>query len=99
MKVKSRPYSNISTRGLGIARSYGSYSELIDDPEVECVYVGTINTTHIDVVMECLTKKKPVLCEKPLGMTSKETQRMVDLARENKVFLMEGESRVHLTWV
>ena len=73
-----------------IPRSYGSYSSLLEDEEVQIVYVGTIHTHHCALVLEALEKGKHVLCEKPMGMNSGEVKRMVDLAKSKGLFLMEN---------
>ena len=64
-----------------------------DNPELstptDVVYIGVVQSKHLEVASEMLRKRKPVLCEKPLCMTVRETQELVELARQNKVFLME----------
>lgn len=73
----------------GIPKAYGSYQELVQDPEISVVYIGAINPQHKDLAKLALTHGKGVLCEKPLCINVKETQELVTCARENKVFLME----------
>jgi len=60
------------------------------DEEVQVVYDGTVNPAHVKNVITFLTAGKPILCEKPLGVNVQETKKMIDLAREKKVFLMEA---------
>uniref|UniRef100_A0A8C5RWU7 Trans-1,2-dihydrobenzene-1,2-diol dehydrogenase n=1 Tax=Laticauda laticaudata TaxID=8630 RepID=A0A8C5RWU7_LATLA len=74
----------------GICRAYGSYEELAKDPEVDVIYVGSLNTQHLGQTTLFLRAKKNVLCEKPMGMNAREVQEMIRTARENDVFLMEG---------
>ncbi|KAG0719543.1 Trans-1,2-dihydrobenzene-1,2-diol dehydrogenase [Chionoecetes opilio] len=74
----------------GIEKAYGSYSEMAKDPNVDVVYIGTINTHHLPVSSQMLKAGKPVLCEKPLCMNVRETQQLVQTARECGVFLMEA---------
>ncbi|XP_045114808.1 trans-1,2-dihydrobenzene-1,2-diol dehydrogenase-like isoform X2 [Portunus trituberculatus] len=74
----------------GIEKSYGSYSELAADPDIDVVYVGVVHPKHLEVASQMLRSGKPVLCEKPLCMNVRETQKLLDVARENKVFLMEA---------
>eukprot|EP00928_Gymnodinium_smaydae_P074491 TRINITY_DN57535_c0_g1_i1.p1 TRINITY_DN57535_c0_g1~~TRINITY_DN57535_c0_g1_i1.p1 ORF type:complete len:368 (+),score=38.30 TRINITY_DN57535_c0_g1_i1:91-1104(+) len=71
-------------------RAHGSYQALADDPEVDIVYVGTIHPAHLGNVTMALEAGKHVVCEKPLGINSAEVQKMVDLARSKKLFLMEA---------
>jgi len=73
-----------------IPTAYGSYEELTKDPEVEVVYIGAINPQHLSLAKLAISRGKHVVCEKPLCMNVKETQELVQYAREKKVFLMEG---------
>ncbi len=69
---------------------YGSYAELIADPEVEAVYVATPHARHAEVIGLALDAGKAVLCEKPMTHRLAETERLAALADERGVFLMEG---------
>ena len=73
-----------------IARAYGSYDELANDPEIDVVYIGTIHPTHLSCAQKMIERGKPVVCEKPLTMNAADTQAMIQLAKEKDVFLMEG---------
>ncbi|GGL09740.1 oxidoreductase [Sphaerisporangium melleum] len=75
---------------LDAPRAYGSYAELVLDPEVEAVYVATPHSLHLQVAELAIAAGKAVLCEKPLALTATEAERMVKLAREAGVFLMEA---------
>ena len=73
-----------------IAKAYGSYSELINDPDVDLVYVGTPHSHHYDVTREALLAGKPCLVEKAFMANLRQAKAIVDLARERKVFLAEA---------
>ena len=73
-----------------IPKAYEGYEALAKDSNVEVVYVGSINPTHLNICKLLLSNGKHVLCEKPLGMNIKETEEMVNLAREKKLFFMEA---------
>ena len=73
-----------------LERAYGSYSEVIDDPEVDLIYVATPHSHHFDVTKEALEKGKPCLVEKAFMANKAQAQVIVDLARRNKVFLAEA---------
>jgi dihydrodiol dehydrogenase / D-xylose 1-dehydrogenase (NADP) len=73
----------------GIPKAYGSYEELLKDPEVQVVYIGAINPQHKDLSKLAIDHGKGVLCEKPLCINVKETKELVNYAREKNVFLME----------
>jgi len=73
-----------------IPKAYGSYEELVKDPEIDVVYVGSIHPQHLSLVKLSLNHGKHVLCEKPLGMNVKETKEMLELAKAKNLFLMEA---------
>ena len=74
----------------GIERAYGSYSELLDDPDVDLVYVATPHSHHFEVTKEAILKGKPCLVEKAFMANKAQAQVIVDLAREKKVFIAEA---------
>jgi len=74
----------------GAGRAYGSYEDLVSDDEVDAVYVANPHNYHRDSVVLCLEHGKAVLCEKPLAVSAREVQVMIDAARRNRVFLMEA---------
>jgi predicted dehydrogenase len=70
-----------AAKELGIARAYGSYEELLKDPQVDAVYNPLPNHLHVPYSIEALARGKHVLCEKPIGLSSSEGQKLVDAAR------------------
>ena len=77
-------------RKWGMPRAYGSYAEVISDPEVDLVYVATPHSHHYDVTREALLAGKPCLVEKAFMANARQTQEILDLARERQVFLAEA---------
>ncbi|WP_010229388.1 Gfo/Idh/MocA family protein [Gillisia marina] len=75
---------------LNIEVSYGSYLELVEDEKVDIIYIATPHVFHFEHSMLCLQHKKPVLCEKPLGMNKQQVQTMITQAQNENVFLMEA---------
>jgi dihydrodiol dehydrogenase / D-xylose 1-dehydrogenase (NADP) len=73
----------------GISRCYGSYAELIADPDVHVVYIGVINPQHYELAKKAILHGKHVLCEKPMCMNPAETKDLIELAGKSDVFLME----------
>ena len=73
-----------------VKKAYGSYSELIADPSVDLVYVGTPHSHHYDVTHEALLAGKPCLVEKAFMANHRQAKEIVALARERKVFLAEA---------
>ena len=74
----------------GAKHFYGSYEELVQDKEVEIVYVATPHSAHFETAMLCLKAGKAVLCEKPFTINATQAQLLVKTARECGVFLMEA---------
>ena len=74
----------------GFARAYPSYEKLAADPDVDVVYVATPHPFHAENAELCLRAGKAVLCEKPFTVNAAEARRLVGLARERDLFLMEG---------
>lgn len=75
---------------FGIPRAYGSYAELLDDPDVDLVYVATPHSHHFDVTMEALRKGKPCLVEKAFMANAAQAKAVLDLSREKQVFVAEA---------
>ena len=73
-----------------IASSYGSYEQLVNDSDVDVVYVATPHPMHYDNASLALEHGKPVLVEKAFTMSSDEARRLVANAREKRLFLMEA---------
>ncbi len=75
---------------LGIPRAYGSYEALLADPQIDAIYNPLPNSLHARWTLAAAAAGKPILCEKPLAVDSREAQRMIDGARAHDVLLMEA---------
>jgi predicted dehydrogenase len=75
---------------LGPARPFGSYDEVLADPDVEAVYVALPNDAHLPWTLAALRAGKHVLCEKPLAMTAAEVDRVVAEADEAGRLVVEA---------
>ena len=74
----------------GIEARHASYEALAADPNVDAIYIATPHIFHMENTLLCLNGGKHVLCEKPFALNAGEAQRMVDVAREKGLFLMEA---------
>lgn len=74
----------------GAKRVYGSYEELVVDPEVDAIYVANPHNYHKDATILCLNHGKPVLCEKPFAVNAAEVDAMIAAAKASDAFLMEA---------
>jgi dihydrodiol dehydrogenase / D-xylose 1-dehydrogenase (NADP) len=75
---------------FGIPSAYGSYENLVQDTTVDIIYVGNVHSFRRRDGEMCLNAGKHVLLEKPLACTIADAQYLINLAREKKLFLMEG---------
>ena len=69
---------------------YGSYEELVKDPQVDAVYIATPHSHHKEHALLCLENGKAVVCEKPMAINAEEVSDMISAARRNNLFLMEA---------
>jgi predicted dehydrogenase len=71
-------------------RAYGSYEELLADPDVDIVYIATPHPQHREWTIRAARAKKHILCEKPLALHYDEAIEMLQAVWENSVFFMEA---------
>lgn len=83
---------------LGIAKAYGSYEELLADPEIEAIYNPLPNDQHVPMTLAAARSGKHVLCEKPFAMTATEAEQLREVA--GQVHIMEAFMvRFHPQWL
>jgi predicted dehydrogenase len=71
-----------------VPTSYGTYQEMAQDPNVDIVYIATINTLHYEPAKQMLQAGKNVLLEKPMTMHLEEAQHLADIAKEANLLLL-----------
>ena len=96
---RSKEKADTFLKEFGFQKSYGSYAELIDDPDVQAVYIPLPNHLHLEWVTKALKAGKHVLCEKPLAINAEEAKQMYETARECGVILMEAYAYLHSPYV
>ncbi len=69
---------------------YGSYEELLANPQIDVVYIATTTNAHYKNILQCLYARKHVLCEKSLVCTYEQAKEVCTLAKEKNLFLMEA---------
>jgi D-xylose 1-dehydrogenase (NADP+, D-xylono-1,5-lactone-forming) len=77
-------------REHGIPRAYGSYDELLDDPEVEAVYISLPNGLHVEWTLRALEAGKHVLVEKPFSRHADDVERVFAVAESAGLVVSEG---------
>src|SRR5690349_21669356 len=75
---------------FGIEKTYGSYDEVIADPEIDVVYIPLPNELHREWVEAAADAGKHILCEKPLSLDATEAAAMVDYCAKKGVVLREA---------
>jgi predicted dehydrogenase len=85
---------------LGIARSYGSYNALLADPDIDAVYIPLPNHMHVEWATRAAEAGKHVLCEKPIGLTAADVQRLIAVRDRTGVLIQEAFMvRTHPQWL
>ncbi len=74
----------------GFAKAYTSYEELVEDPQVELIYVATPHSHHYAHMMLCLTHGKPVICEKAFTMNARQAREVAEYAKKQGIFVAEA---------
>lgn len=100
--IASRTLEKAQTaaKRLDISKAYGSYEELIADPDIHIVYNPLPNHLHVEYTLKCIEAGKHVLCEKPIALTSKDVERLI--AARDKAGVKVGEAfmiRMHPQWL
>ena len=75
---------------FGIERSYTGYQSLLDDPDIDVVYIALPNHLHREWTIRAAAAGKHVLCEKPLAMSAAECNEMIAACQQANVLLMEA---------
>ena len=85
---------------LNIPKAYGSYEELLDDPEVEAIYNPLPNHLHVPWSIRAARAGKHVLCEKPIGLSAAEGRELIAVRDETGVKVGEAFMvRTHPQWI
>lgn len=73
-----------------VGNAYGSYEDLVQNPEVDIIYIATPHVFHYEHTIMCLEHGKAVLCEKPMAVNAVLQKIMIQNSKQNALFLMEG---------
>ena len=87
-------------RALGLAKAYGSYDELLADPEIDAIYNPLPNHLHVPWSIRCAEAGKHVLCEKPVAISAAQARELI--AARDRTGVKIGEafmSRTHPQWL
>lgn len=79
-----------------VEKAYGSYDELLSDPNIDAVYVSTPHSSHYEYVGKCLENGKHVLCEKAITVNSQQLKELIALAEKKHLVLAEAMTLYHM---
>jgi predicted dehydrogenase len=92
--------AKVAARDLGIARAYGSYEEMLADPEIDAIYNPLPNHLHLPWTTRAAEAGKHVLCEKPIGMNAGEARQLIAVRDRTGVLIGEAFMvQCHPQWV
>jgi predicted dehydrogenase len=97
---RDRGRAEEAARQLGIPKAYGSYEEMLADPEIEAVYNPLPNHLHVPLSIRAAEAGKHVLCEKPIAMNAAEARQL--MAARDRTGVIIGEAfmvQTHPQWV
>jgi len=75
---------------FGFAKAYGSYEEMLSDPEVQLVYITTPHSHHYEQILLCLEYGKNVICEKAFTVNAKQAKKVFETAKEKGLYVAEA---------
>ncbi|ODT84114.1 MAG: NAD-binding protein [Pelagibacterium sp. SCN 64-44] len=90
--------SRSAARALGIGRAYGSYEDLLADPDIDAIYNPLPNHLHVELTLAANAAGKHVLCEKPIAVSAEEALRLRG-ARADRLIMEGFMVRFHPQWL
>ncbi|HEV8131411.1 MAG TPA: Gfo/Idh/MocA family oxidoreductase [Acidobacteriota bacterium] len=97
---RDRTKAQQAAQQLGIAKAYGSYDELLADPEIEAIYNPLPNHLHVKWSIQAARSGKHVLCEKPIALSAEEARQLLAAREPSGVLIQEAFMvRHHPQWI
>ena len=97
---RDRARAEAAARALGIPKAYGSYEELLADPEIDAIYNPLPNHLHVPWTTRAAERGKHVLCEKPIAISAAEARELIAVRDRTGVRIQEAFMvRTHPQWV
>ncbi len=89
-----------TARKLNIPKAYGSYEELLRDPDIDAIYNPLPNHLHVPVTAQAAEAGKHILCEKPLGLNAEDARKLIEVRQRTGVKIGEAFMvKTHPQWV
>ncbi|KAL9056241.1 MAG: hypothetical protein Q9162_003032 [Coniocarpon cinnabarinum] len=89
-KQRAQDFLSKDVKAPASAKAYGSYEELVQDPNVDVIYIATPHSHHYQNARLCLEARKHVLCEKAFTVNAAQARELVALAKKNNCILIEA---------
>lgn len=86
----SQERANAFAATYNVDKRYNSYQDIVDDKDIDAIYIATTHNFHFENAKLCLLHGKHVLCEKPLTVNARQAEELIAIAKNNHVFLMEA---------
>jgi len=97
---RDRAKAHAAARQLGLPKAYGSYEELLADPDIDAIYNPLPNHLHVPWSARAAERGKHVLCEKPIALTAAEARQLVAVRDRTGVKMQEAFMvRTHPQWL
>lgn len=80
----------------GAEKAYGNYSEMLQDPEIDVVYISTPHSHHYEYIIQSLQNNKHVLCEKAITVNSRQLREITELAEQKELVVAEAMTIYHM---
>jgi predicted dehydrogenase len=98
---RNKEQADAEAKRLGIPKVYGSYEELLNDADIDAVYIPLPNNLHVPWAIRAIQAGKHVLCEKPIALSSAEAKQLLEASQLNpQLKVMEAFMyRFHPQWV
>ena len=87
---RSLEKAEVFAEKYGFEKAYGSYEEMLRDPNVELVYIATPHSHHYEHMMLCIAYGKPILCEKAFTLNAQQAKKIQDAAAQKGVYVAEA---------
>ena len=87
---RSKEISKRVCENLGIPKAYGSYEELLSDPEIDAIYNPLPNHLHVPWTIKAAKSGKHVLCEKPIALDADEASQLLEVQKDTGVLIVEA---------
>lgn len=88
--AREQSTANEFAKDFPVKYKHSSYQSLVENPEVDAIYIATPHAFHYEHALLCLNHHKAVLCEKAFALNYRQAKEMIEVAKQKKVFLMEA---------